>query len=155
VVILQVAFAGAIEFDKKRLFFFASCSRAASFSCRLMAAWAAPRLGRRRQVRVHDRRLHPRFNPPPLPFRVGATVDQNSRRDNAMVRVETYFAVTSNTVQIGASAKLRFGFSSFGIEGGFGFDALFQFSPFYFIIEVNVSLKLKVAGLDVLSVRWS
>src|SRR6185295_2544051 len=34
-----------------------------------------------------------------------------------------------------------------------GFDALFQFSPFYFIIEVNISLRLNVFGFDVLSVR--
>lgn len=70
-----------------------------------------------------------------------------------MIRIEAYFAVTSNTVQIGAHAQLRFGFDDFGIDGELGFDALFQFSPFYFIIEVNISLSLHVFGLDLLTVR--
>jgi hypothetical protein len=155
VVVLQVAFAGAIEFDKKRLFFFASLydSRILFMSLDggmgLLLAW-----GDDATFVFTIGGFHPRFKPPPLPFPSPARLSLKILdEDNAMVRVETYFAVTSNTVQIGASAKLRFGFSAFGIEGGFGFDALFQFSPFYFIIDVNVSLKLKVAGLDLLSVR--
>jgi hypothetical protein len=155
VVVLQVAFAGAIEFDKKRLFFFASLfeSRILFMSLDggmgLLLAW-----GEDATFVFTIGGFHPRFKPPPLPFPSPARLSLKILdEDNAMVRVETYFAVTSNTVQIGAHAQLRFGFSSFGIEGGFGFDALFQFSPFYFIIEVNVSLKLNVAGLDVLSVR--
>ena len=155
IVVLQVAFAGAIEFDKKRLFFFASLfeSRILFMSLDggmgLLLAW-----GDDATFVFTIGGFHPRFKPPPLPFPSPARLSLKILdEDNAMVRLETYFAVTSNTVQIGAHAQLRFGFSSFGIEGGFGFDALFQFSPFYFITEVNVSLKLKVAGLDVLSVR--
>jgi hypothetical protein len=155
VIILQVAFAGAIEFDKSRLFFFASLYESRILfmtldgGMGLLLAW-----GNDPTFVFTIGGFHPRFKPPPLPFpspqRLSLKIlDQ----PNATVRVETYFAVTSNTVQIGAAAQLRFGFDSFGIEGSFGFDALFQFSPFYFIIEVNVSLKLNVAGLDVLTVR--
>ena len=53
----------------------------------------------------------------------------------ARIRVEGYFAVTSNTVQFGARAELFFGFDDFSVEGHLGFDALFQFSPFYFIVD--------------------
>jgi hypothetical protein len=155
VVVLQVAFAGAIEFDKKRLFFFASLFESRILfmtldgGMGLLLAW-----GDDATFVFTIGGFHPRFTPPPLPFPSPARLSLKILdEDNAMVRVETYFAVTSNTVQIGASAQLRFGFSFFGIEGGFGFDALFQFSPFYFIIEVNISLKLKVFGLDLLSVR--
>ncbi|MFT3903903.1 MAG: hypothetical protein QM727_12070 [Niabella sp.] len=55
-----------------------------------------------------------------------------------------YFAVTSNTVQFGARAELYFGFSACNIKGHIGFDALFQFSPFYFIVQVSASLSVKV-----------
>lgn len=152
---LQVAFAGAIEFDKKRLFFFASLFESRILfmtldgGMGLLLGW-----GNDAAFVFTVGGFHPRFTPPPLPFpspqRLSICILNEA---NAMVRIETYFAVTSNTVQLGAKAELRFGFDDFGIEGGFGFDALFRFSPFYFIIEVNVSLKLNVFGLDVLTVR--
>jgi len=155
VVILQVAFAGAIEFDKQRLFFFATLfeSRILFITLEgemgLLLSWGAD------PVFVFTiGGFHPQFTPPPLPFPSPARLALCIlNEDDAMVRIDTYFAVTSNTAQVGAQAELRFGFSSFGISGHLGFDALFRFSPFYFIIQVNISLSLKVSGLDLLSVR--
>jgi hypothetical protein len=154
-IIVQVAFAGAIEFDRKRLFFFATLfdSRLIFMTLEggmgLLLGW-----GDDPTFVLSVGGFHPRFRPPPLPFpspdRLAITIINTP---NQMVRVTAYFAVTSNTVQIGAAAEIRFGFEDFGIEGHLGFDALFQFSPFYFIIEVNISLRLNVFGLDVLSVR--
>ena len=154
-IIIQVAFAGAIEFDRKRLFFFATLfdSRLIFLTLEggmgLLLSW-----GENPSFVFSVGGFHPRFNPPPLPFpspdRLAITIINTPAE---MVRVIAYFAVTSNTVQVGAAAEIRFGFSDFGIEGHLGFDALFQFSPFYFIIEVNISLRLNVFGLDVLSVR--
>ncbi len=43
--------------------------------------------------------------------------------------------------------------SAFGISGFLGFDALFQFSPFYFIVEISASLGVKVFGIGLFSVR--
>ena len=155
VINLQVAFAGAIEFDKKRLFFFASLFESRILfitldgDMGLLLGW-----GDDPAFVFTVGGFHPRFTPPPLPFpsptRLALCI---LNEDSAMVRVQLYFAVTSNTVQIGAHAELRFGFDDFGIQGHLGFDALFQFSPFYFIIEVNISLSLNIFGLDVLSVR--
>jgi hypothetical protein len=154
-IVLQVAFVGAIEFDKQRLWFFASLfeSRILFITLEgefgLLVGW-----GPDAAFVFSVGGFHPTFAPPPLPFpspaRLAlAILDE----ENAMVRIEAYFAVTSNTVQIGASVQLRFGFDSFGIEGHLGFDALFQFSPFYFIFSVNISLSLRAFGIDVLSVR--
>jgi Family of unknown function (DUF6603) len=154
-IIIQVAFAGAIEFDRKRLFFFATLfdSRILFLTLEggmgLLLAW-----GDDPSFVFSVGGFHPRFTPPPLPFpspdRLAITL---LNTPTSVVRITAYFAVTSNTVQIGAAAEIRFGFEDFGIEGHLGFDALFQFSPFYFIIEVNISLRLNVFGLDVLSVR--
>jgi hypothetical protein len=154
-IVLQVAFIGAIEFDRKRLFFFASLfeSRILFITLEggmgLLVGW-----GDDAAFVFTIGGFHPRFTPPPLPF---PSPDRLSisilNEDFARVRIETYFAVTSNTVQVGARSEMRFGFDDFGIEGHYGFDALFQFSPFYFIIQVSASLKLDVFGLDVLSVR--
>lgn len=155
VLVLQVAFAGALEFDKQRLFFFASLyeSRLLFMTLEgemgLLLGW-----GPDAAFLFSVGGFHPRFAPPPLPFPSPARLALAILDEpNAMVRVQAYFAVTSNTAQFGAAVELRFGFDSFGISGHLGFDALFQFSPFHFIVTANVSLSLKAAGLDLLSVR--
>jgi hypothetical protein len=97
--------------------------------------------------------FHPKFNPPPLPFpspkRIVVSILDT---DWARIRVTNYFAVTSNTVQFGAGAELFFGFSAISIEGHIAFDALFQFSPFYFVVEVSGSVSLKVFGMGLFSI---
>lgn len=154
-IILQVNFAGAIEFDKKRLYFFASLfdSRILFMTIEgemgLLVAW-----GDDANFVVSVGGFHPRFTPPPLPFpsprRLAISI---LNTPVARVRVECYFAVTSNTVQFGARAEVFFGLSILNVKGHFAFDALFQFSPFYFIIEVSASLSVNVFGAGLFSVR--
>ena len=75
--------------------------------------------------------FHPRFAPPPLPFPTPEPGRSSAAQHPvARMRVEGYFAVTSNTAQFGAPAELFFGLDAFSIEGHLAFDALFQFSPF-------------------------
>ena len=154
-ILVQVAFAGAIEFDRQRLFFFATLFESRIIfipldgGMGLLLGW-----GNDPTFVFTVGGFHPRFVPPPLPFpspaRVALTV---LNTPTASVRLEAYLAVTSNTAQVGAQAQIRFGFDDFGIKGHLGFDALFQFSPFYFVIDANVSLSLDIFGLDVMSVR--
>jgi len=155
IIKLQVNFAGAIEFDKERLYFFAALfdSRVVFMTIEgemgLLVAW-----GDDANFVVSVGGFHPRFNPPPLPFpsprRIAITI---LNTPVARIRVEGYFAVTSNTVQFGARAELFFGLSVLNVEGHLAFDALFQFSPFHFIIEISASLSVKVFGAGVFSVR--
>ena len=98
--------------------------------------------------------FHPLFSPPPLPF-------SNPRRlridilNTAVSRisVEAYLAVTSNTAQFGARAELYYGLAVVAVSGHFAFDALFQFSPFKFIIQLSFSVSLKVFGFGLFSIR--
>jgi hypothetical protein len=155
ILILQVAFVGAIEFDKKRLWLFAGIfdSKVLTFTLEgemgvLMA------FGEDANFVLSVGGFHPRFKPPPLPFpspkRMAITILNESA---ARIRADTYFAVTTNTVQIGAHAELYFGFgSTLTLEGSFSFDALFQFSPFYFLVELSLSASLKVLGQGIFSV---
>jgi hypothetical protein len=69
------------------------------------------------------------------------------------VRIDGYFAVTSNTVQFGAHAEVFFGIDEINVDGDISFDALFQFSPFAFITEVSASFSVKVLGIGLFSVR--
>jgi hypothetical protein len=154
-IVLQVNFLGAIEFDKKRVWFFASL-----FESRILFMTLEGEMGL--LVAFGDDAnfvvtvggFHPQFAPPPLPFPSPVRVAVNILNEsNARIRVMNYFAVTSNTAQIGAHAELFFGFSDFSVEGHIGFDALIQFSPFHFIIEVSASVALKAFGAGLFSIR--
>ncbi|HEX8205731.1 MAG TPA: DUF6603 domain-containing protein [Solirubrobacteraceae bacterium] len=154
-VVLQVNFAGALEFDRQRLYFFASLfeSRILFMTIEgelgLLVAW-----GDDANFVLSVGGFHPQFTPPPLPFpsprRVSIDILNQSA---ARIRVSGYFAVTSNTAQFGASAELFFGFSGFSLQGHIGFDALFRFSPFSFVIEISASVSLKAFGVGVFSIR--
>jgi hypothetical protein len=155
ILVLQVNFAGAIEFDKKRIYFFA-----ALFESRVLFITIEGEMGL--LVAFGDDAnfvitvggFHPQFNPPPLPFPSPRRVAFDVINTPAyLIRVEGYFAVTTNTAQFGAKAQLRMGFDDFGIEGHIAFDALFRFSPFYFIIEISASVSLKAFGVGVFSIR--
>jgi len=154
-IVLQVNFVGALEVDRSRLFFFASMfdSRVLYMTLEgemgLLVAWGADA-----DFVLSVGGFHPQFTPPPLPFpspnRVAVDI---LSQPQARIRVEGYFAVTSNTVQFGARAELDLGFSDFGLTGHVGFDALFRFSPFAFVISLSASLSLRAFGVGLFSVR--
>ena len=154
-LILQVKFIGAIEVDKSRLWFFASLygSRVVFITLDgdmgLLISW-----GDDANFVLSVGGFHPRFNPPGLPFprpqRVSLSI---LNTPFARIRVEGYFAVTSNTAQFGAAIDIFFGVDAFSLNGHMGFDALFQFSPFYFNIAFSASMSVKVFGFGLFSVR--
>jgi hypothetical protein len=153
-LLLQVSFAGAIEFDKKRLYFFASLfeSRILEFpidgDMGLLIAWGED------ANFVHSvGGFHPKFTPPlpfPSPTRISITILDES---DARIQVMAYFAITSNTVQFGAKAELLFNYDVIRVQGFLAFDALIQFSPFYFIIEFSSTVELKIGGMGLFSIR--
>ena len=153
-IILQVNFAGAIEFDRKRLFFFA-----ALFESRIIFLTIEGEMGLLvafgddANFVVSVGGFHPRFNPPPLPFpspkRIAVSLLSSPV---SRVRIEGYFAVTSNTVQFGARVDVFFGLDEINVKGNLQFDALFQFSPFFFIIEISASFSVNVFGMGLFSV---
>jgi hypothetical protein len=152
---LQVNFIGAIEFDKKGAWFFASM-----FDSRVLAMTIDGQMGvlvswgDDPNFVVSVGGFHPAFNPPPLPFpkpnRIAISLLNKSC---AKIRIDGYFAVTSNTAQFGARAEAYFGFSAFKLDGNITFDALFQFSPFYFIITISSKLSAKVFGIGIFSIK--
>jgi len=154
IIQLQVQFVGAIEPDKKRLWFFASLydSRVAFITLDgemgLLVAW-----GDDANFVVSVGGFHPRFSPPPLPFpsprRLSIPLLNNPL---SKLTVEGYFAVTSNTAQFGARVEAYFGLSALNVSGHLAFDALFQFTPFHFVIEISASLSVKVFGVGLFSV---
>jgi hypothetical protein len=153
-LLLQVHFVGAVEPDTRRLFFTAALfdSRVLTTTIGgemgLLVAW-----GGDPNFLVTVGGFHPSFRPPPLPFPSPRRISFDIlNQPGSRITVSGYFAVTSNTVQFGAQAELLLGFDSFGISGHVSFDALFQFSPFAFEIEISASVSLKAFGVGVFTV---
>jgi hypothetical protein len=151
---LQVNFIGAIEFDKQRGWFFAALyeSRVAFITLEgEMGVLIA--VGADANFLLSVGGFHPRYTPPPLPFpsprRIAFDVINTPV---ARVRVDGYFAVTTNTVQFGARAELFFGFDSINVSGHIAFDALLRFSPFYFIVEISARASLEAFGVGMFGV---
>lgn len=154
ILVLQVNFIGAIDFRKKTGFFFASIfeSRILFLTIEgemgLLVAW-----GNNSNFVVSVGGFHPCFNPPALPFPVPKRIAISILNKSwGKIRVEGYFAVTTNTVQFGAKIEVKFGMDDFKIQGHMAFDVLFQFNPFFFIVSISGKVALTACGMDMLSI---
>ncbi len=155
IVQIQVAFVGTLDFEKQMLTFDASLYESFILMMTLEGDMAVRlQWGDDPDFILTVGGFHPSYTPPPLALptlrRLAINILDTSV---AYIRVECYQAVTSNTVQFGANAELSFELAECSIDGHIGFDALFQFSPFYFIIELSSSFALKAIGIDLMSVR--
>ena len=157
ILMLQVNFAGAIEVDKQRIYFFASL-----FDSHLLfitidgGMGLLVAYGDDANFVVSVGGFHPQFNPPPLPFPVPQRISVNIiNEDYARIHCDGYFAVTTNTVQFGTHSDYFFGFSALSVEGDSSFDALIQFSPFHFTVSISTSFSVHVFGAGVFSVGIS
>jgi hypothetical protein len=151
---LQVNFAGALEFDKQRFYFFASL-----YDSHLLFITIDGEMGvlfaygNDANFVIAVGGFHPQFNPPPLPFPTPKRISINIINESfARIHADGYFAVTTNTVQFGTQSNYFFGFSALSVEGNSSFDALIQFSPFHFIVHISTSFSVKVFGLGVYGV---
>ncbi len=154
-LILQVSFVGALEFDKRRIWFFATM-----YDSRVLFITLDGDMGLLMDFSDNPNFVlsvggfHPRFTAPPLPFPSPTRVTLSIVNESwARLRAETYFAVTSNSVQMGCRIDAFLGFSAFSVEGYFSFDALLRFSPLYLIVEISTGFSVKVFGVGVFSVH--
>jgi len=151
VLVLQVNFAGALEFDKQRLYFFASLYDSHILFITIEGEMGVlMAYGADANFVISVGGFHPQFNPPPLPFPIPNRVEVDIINESfARIRCDGYFAVTTNTVQFGSHSEYFFGFDALSVQGHSGFDALIQFSPFHFTVEVSTSFSVNVFGLGV------
>jgi hypothetical protein len=154
-ILLQVSFIGAMEFDRKRIWFFASL-----FGSRVVFLTIDGEMGLLMAYGDDANFVltvggfHPRFAPPPLPFPSPRRISISLLNTPvSRMTVEGYFAVTTNTVQFGARVDMMWGLDELNVRGSLSFDALFQFSPFRFEIEISASLSVNVFGAGLFSVR--
>jgi hypothetical protein len=96
--------------------------------------------------------FHPQFSPPagfPQLSRMTVSLGDGS---NPRFSLQSYQAVTSNTVQFGADLEVYASAGGASVHGFFGFDALFVLSPFSFTAEMRAGVDLTVEGMHLLSV---
>jgi hypothetical protein len=90
--------------------------------------------------------FHPQFNPESLPVppleRVAAGFDEKVAGVRVWLRIEGYLAITSNTFQLGSRTDAGVALGSLKAEGFLSFDALIQFKPFYFVIDIAAGFRI-------------
>jgi hypothetical protein len=141
-ILIQIAFLAELDFAKKRFMFDASIynSHILVFDIEgdmaLRIFW-----GQNKAFLLSVGGFHPDFKPDE------SLLVSNIRRitisllkDNPSLIFTSYFAVTSNTFQFGAGVDFYFAVSKLNVKGGFGFDCLIQFNPFYFKIGLYAYL---------------
>jgi hypothetical protein len=100
--------------------------------------------------------FHPAFQPPAnanLPTLRRLTLALANSNDFRLI-LQTYLAVTSNTVQIGARLDLFVDLPfDFYVEGYLYFDTLFQFNPFRLALEIGAGVAVKRKGKTKLSLH--
>jgi hypothetical protein len=159
---LQVNFIGVLDLDRGYLFF-----RADLFESRLLVFAITGSLaflvswGEQQTFALSVGGFHPDFRDipaiPALPdgfrgmARIGISLLSD---DNPRLKVESYFAVTSNTVQFGARVELYAAAAGFNVYGFLGYDVLFQFDPFRFIAKLYGGIALRqdesvIAGINI------
>jgi hypothetical protein len=154
ILVLQVNFAGVLEFDKQRFYFYATLFDSHILFITLSGSMGVLfAYGDDANFVLSVGGFHPQFNPPPLPFPTPQRISIDLINESfARIHADGYFAVTTNTVQFGTHSDFFFGFSACSVSGSSGFDALIQFSPFHFIVEISTQFSVKVFGVGVYGV---
>jgi hypothetical protein len=88
--------------------------------------------------------LPPRFNRLTLALGSGS---------NPRLRLESYLAITSNTIQFGGALDLHAAAGTFAVTGRLSLDAFLQFDPFRFEMQIMAMLAITLGGTPLLSAR--
>jgi len=153
---LQVNFAGGIDLARGLIWFDASLfdSNLAAFTLTgdmaLRISW-----GDYETLIISVGGFHPAFHdvPSDLTGMRRLTIALLSG-DNPRITAQSYFAVTSNSLQSGARVELYAAACGFNIYGFLGYDLLIQRKPLYFDALIAAGLALRsgddvIAGIDV------
>ena len=90
--------------------------------------------------------FHPKFTPPPGFPALQRLAISLATSDNPRIRLETYFAVTSNSIQFGGKLDVFVAAGPFTARGYAGLDALIELSPFHLVITLSVGIDIKWNG---------
>jgi hypothetical protein len=99
--------------------------------------------------------FNPRFMPPAGFPKLDRLALNLSSGDALRLRCEAYLALTSNTAQFGARVDLHAEGGGFTVDGYLGVDALFEFIPFGFVVDIGVGVALRYHGHLLMGIKLS
>lgn len=99
--------------------------------------------------------FHPSFHPGAMELPQVARVGVSVSLGPVWLKQEMYLAITSTTFQLGSRTEAGIEIGPISAHGWFGFDALIQFKPFWFVASVDAGFDVEVAGVSLCSVRVS
>lgn len=152
---LNVSFLGLVDFGKKYVSIDASLFDSKLLTYTLSGDMALRLCWGENPLFIYSMGgFHPSF---PLPQGLGLEGMRRLtlsmiNRPQLRLSFETYLAVTSNTVQLGARAQLYVGIGIGSIEGLGGFDAIFYFNPFRMDVAAYFAAALRIGNKDVLAI---
>ncbi len=152
---LQVNFLGVIDFENRYISFDASL-----YDSRLLTYTLTGDMAFRFSWGEHGVLIlsvggfHPSFRDAPadLQHMTRLTINLLSGK-NPRLTIESYFAVTSNTVQFGAKAELYAAAAGFNVYGFVSFDVLFHRDPFHFLADIHAKLALRRGTSVVMGIK--
>jgi len=151
---LQVNFVGVVDFETGQLSFDASL-----FDSHLLAFTLTGDMAVRVYWKDNPNFLltvggfHPAYTPPPMGLPSLQRLAIELFTGMPRIRAESYFAITSNTVQFGARVEVYAGADIFNIYGFMAYDVLIQFNPLHFIAQFAAMLAVRSGSATILSVR--
>lgn len=151
VVDLNVDLAGQVSPDEQRAAFDASLddSRVGPWTVTGDVA-VRSRWGDRPWFLLSVGGYNPRYDPPTaVPELEPITVTGGLPTGLPSLELSGYVAVTPNTVQIGADVLVEASAGPATVEGEIGFDALFQFDPFKFVVDFAAAVAIEIHGKGV------
>lgn len=93
--------------------------------------------------------FHPRYDPPKELAGMKRLSMDLSPPAILTLRSESYFALTSNSVQLGSRVEMGADLGVASISGHFGFDALIVFSPhFMFVLDLDIGISVRAFGVQ-------
>jgi hypothetical protein len=154
---LQVNFIGAIDFGEQFLTFDASLFDSQLILYTLEGDIAARlRWGSNAAFAISAGGFHPRYvvaaDMKIAPMKRIA-INLIPGGDNPRLRMESYYAVTSNSLQHGAKIELYAEAAGFGIKGFLGYDLLVQISPLHFDAAFGGSIAVLAGGEEIFSLQ--
>ena len=152
---IQVNFLGVVDFEKRQLSFDASLYESYVLFMTLTGDMAVRVYwGDDANFLLSVGGFHPSYRPPPAMglgdmARLAIIISQ----PQPLIRAEVYFAVTTNTVQFGAKIELKAGVKIFNVYGFLSLDALIQFDPFQFVVDIAGMLAVRTGTSVLFAVR--
>lgn len=156
-VYLRMDFIGGIDLTKSLIFFDAALVNSHVLGIFRITGGVALRIafGSNGYFLFTVGGFHPSFNPGAMELPRVARVGVSVSLGPVWLKQEMYLAITSNTFQLGSRTEAGIEIGPISAHGWFGFDALIQFKPFYFVAQVDAGFDVEVEDVSLCSVRVS